>query len=604
MERREFLTGVATTAIAAGLPGKALAAGAAAPADAAFIALADKLFYDNLQLTPQHATDLGLDTGVRAALRSRLDDKSKAGRAAVQAFDRAALAAMQAVELPPLSPTARRQREILVYMFEQRLAGAPFGIESVQQPYPITQQQGVYFEVPDMLDSQHPVESAADAEAYLARLRGFAVALDQDSAGQKRLAERGAIAPRWSLDLALGQMAKLRAPAPDASTLVRSLTRRTTSKGIAGNWAAQAAKIVKGEVYPALDRQMALVKALQPKTPAGDGAWRMRGGDEIYAAALAEATTTTLEAEEIHELGLNQVEGISAQLDAVLAKAGYTTGKVGERLAALTRAADQLYPDSDAGRADLIASLNAGIGAMTRKLPQAFANYPSEPLEIRRVPVEIEDGASNGYYYSASLDGSRPAIYWINLKSVGDWPRYSLPSLTYHEGIPGHHLQGGYAQKNGALPMYLKDYFISAYGEGWALYAEQLADELGGYTGLERAGYLQSLLFRAALLVVDTGIHHYRWTREEATAYLVAATGFAEARCQREVERYCTLIGQACSYKMGHSAWAMAREKAQAALGDKFSLPWFHGILEEGTMPLVMLQKRIDERTWARMTAG
>jgi uncharacterized protein (DUF885 family) len=603
MERREFLSGMATAALAAWLPGKVLAAGAAAPGDAAFAALADKLFYDNLLLTPQHATGLGLDSGVRAALRSRLDDRSEAGRAAVQAFHREALSAMQAVDLGPLSPTARRQREILSYMFEQRLAGEPFGIESVQQPYPITQQQGVYFDVPDILDSQHPVETAADAEAYLARLKAFAVALDEDSAGQKRLAERDVIAPRWSLDLALRQLAKLRAPAPEASSLVRSLTRRTKAKGIAGDWAAQAAKIVKGEVYPALDRQIALVKALRLKTQAGDGAWRIRGGDEIYAAALAEATNTTLEPEDIHELGLQQVEEISLELDAILAKAGYTKGTVGERLSALNRAPDQLYPDTDAGRADLIASLNAGIAAMAKKLPQAFANYPSELLEIRRVPVEIQDGASNGYYYSASLDGSRPAIYWINLKSVGDWPRYSLPSLTYHEGIPGHHLQGGYAQKGGALPLYLKDYFISAHGEGWALYAEQLADELGGYTPLERAGYLQSQLFRAARLVVDTGIHHHHWSREKATAYLVETTGFAQPRSQREVERYCVLIGQACSYKMGHNAWVHARKKAQDDLGDKFSLPWFHAILEEGTMPLFMLEKRNTERIVARAAA-
>ncbi|WP_421838607.1 DUF885 domain-containing protein [Novosphingobium sp.] len=604
MERREFLTGAATAALTAWLPAQAFAAAGAAPGDAAFAALADRLFYNNLLLTPNHATGLGLDTGVRAALRSRLDDKSEAGRAATQAFDRAGLAAMRGVDSASLSPAVQRQRDILAYMFERRLAGVPFGIESVQQPYPITQQQGIYFEVPDMLDSQHPVETAADAEAYLARLRAFAFALDEDTLGQKRLAGRGVIAPRWSLDLALGQLAKLRSAAPEASSLVLSLSRRTTSKAIPGDWAAQAAKIVGGDVYPALDRQIALIKALRLKTPAGDGAWRVRGGDAIYAAALAEATTTRLSPEEVHKIGLAQVADITGKLDAILRGAGYTKGTVGERLTALNHAPDQLYPDSDAGRADLIASLNAGIATMAKKLPQAFANYPSEPLEIRRVPVEIQDGASNGYYYSASLDGSRPAIYWINLKSVGDWPRYSLPSLTYHEGIPGHHLQGGYAQKGGALPLYLKDYFLSAHGEGWALYAEQLADELGGYSALERAGYLQSFLFRAARLVVDTGIHHYRWSREKATAYMVATTGFAQARSQREVERYCVLIGQACSYKIGHTAWVAARTKAQAALGDKFSLPWFHGILEEGTMPLFMLEKRIEERTAERLAAG
>ena len=608
MERRDFLLGAGAAALAAGLPARVFAADGAASGDAAFAALADRLFYDNLLLTPNNATSLGLDTGVREGLRYRLDDRSEAGRAATRAFDKAALAAVRAVDVGTLGAAARRHRDVIAYMFEQRQAGAAFGIESVQQPYPITQQQGIYFDIPDFLDSRHPVETLTDAEAYLSRLKAFAFALDEDTDEQRKQAARGIVAPGWSLDLALGQMAKLRGAAPEDSPLVKSLTRRTGNPKFAANWAgdwgARAAKIVRQDVYPALDRQIALVKALRAKTPAGDGAWRMRGGDAIYAAALAQATTTTLTPEQVHKIGLEQVADITGKLDAILKGAGYATGTVGERLTALNHAPDQLYPDTDAGRAELIASLNGGIAAMARKLPQAFANYPSEPLEIRRVPPEIQDGASNGYYYSASLDGSRPAIYWINLKSVGDWPRYSLPSLTYHEGIPGHHLQGGYTQKGGALPMYLKDYFLSAHGEGWALYAEQLADELGGYTALERAGYLQSFLFRAARLVVDTGIHHYRWSREKATAYMVATTGFAQARSQREVERYCTMIGQACSYKIGHTAWVAARTKAQAALGDKFSLPWFHGILEEGTMPLFMLEKRIEERTAERLAAG
>lgn len=607
MERRDFLLGASAAALFAGLPMRGSAA-AAAPGDNGFAVLADRLFYDNLLLNPTNATSLGLDTGVREGLRYRLDDNSEAGREATRAFDKAALAKVRAVDAASLSPAAQRQRDVIAYMFEQRQAGAVFGIESVQQPYAITQQQGVYFDTPDFLDSRHPVETLTDAEAYLSRLRAFAFALDENTAEQRRQAARGIVAPRWSLDLALGQMGKLRAPAPEDNPLVRSLTRRTGSAKFAANWAgdwgARAAKIVKDDVYPALDRQISLVKALRAKTPAGDGAWRMRRGDEIYAAALAQATTTMLTPEQVHKIGLEQVADISAKLDAILKGAGYTKGTVGERLTMLNHAPDQLYPDTDAGRTELIASLNAGVAAMAKKLPQAFANFPSEPLEVRRVPVEIQDGASNGYYYSASLDGSRPAIYWINLKSVGDWPRYSLPALTYHEGIPGHHLQGGYTQKGGALPMYLKDYFLSAHGEGWALYAEQMADELGGYTALERAGYLQSFLFRAARLVVDTGIHHYRWSREKATAYMVATTGFAQARSQREIERYCVLIGQACSYKIGHTAWVAARAKAQAALGDKFSLPWFHGILEEGTMPLFMLEKRIEERTAERLAAG
>jgi uncharacterized protein (DUF885 family) len=197
----------------------------------------------------------------------------------------------------------------------------------------------------------------------------------------------------------------------------------------------------------------------------------------------------------------------------------------------------------------------------------------------------------------------RPAIYFINLKDVGDWPKYSLPALTYHEGVPGHHLQISLAQESKDIPTLRKIGGFSAYSEGWALYAEQLSDELGGYEGIERAGYLQSFLFRATRLVVDTGLHSKGWSREKATDYMVATTGFARPRVQREVERYCTQIGQACSYKVGHMAWTRARAEAQKALGAKFDLKQFHEVLKDGAMPLAILEQRIKARTAAAKRA-
>ncbi|MEO7814036.1 MAG: DUF885 family protein, partial [Sphingomicrobium sp.] len=265
--------------------------------------------------------------------------------------------------------------------------------------------------------------------------------------------------------------------------------------------------------------------------------------------------------------------------------------------------ADQVYPNTAEGRLALIASLNDGVKDMAARLPRAFATLPTQPLEIRAVPVEIQDGASNGYYRSASLDGSRPAIYFINLKDVGDWPKYSLPALTYHEGVPGHHLQISLAQESKDIPTLRKLGGFSAYSEGWALYAEQLADELGAYDGIERAGYLQSFLFRASRLVVDTGLHSKGWSRGQAVDYMVGATGFARPRVLREVERYCTQMGQACSYKVGHMAWTRARAEAQATLGAKFDLKRFHEVLKDGAMPLTLLQARIRERTAAALRA-
>jgi uncharacterized protein (DUF885 family) len=603
MERREFLVGAGAAAAAWGLswPQGALAQ---TSGDAAFNTLLDRIFAEQVVASPEFATSLGLDKGANAGLKSRLDDRSAAKRLSSQVNNRAALARIRAFDGAALSEAGRRNRDIVIYKFEQDMVADPFGLDSVQRPYLISQQGGAYFEVPDFLDSQHVIETVDDAEAYLSRLHAFGFVLDDQSELQRAEAARGVVAPGWSIDLALAQMRKLRQPAPEANAMVESLVRRASAKGLAGDWRSRAAAIVAQGVYPALDRQIALMQRLRRTTPAGDGAWRLRRGADIYAAALRQGTTTDLSPEQVHKIGLDQVAELSGRLDTILRKAGHTTGTVGARLAVLNTSPEQLYPDSDEGRAAMLASLNAGIAAMKTRLPRAFSNIPDEPLEIRRVPPEIQDGAPNGYYYSAPIDKSRPAIYWINLKSVADWPKYGLPSLTYHEGIPGHHLQNGYSHQGPGLPLMLKQYFISAYGEGWALYAEQLADELGGYSEIEQAGYLQSFLFRAVRLVVDTGIHHYRWSRERATAYMVDHAGFAQPRSQREIERYCTMMGQACSYKIGHTMWVKVRDRAQAALGDKFTLPWFHEVLTEGAMPLSMLEKRVDERIAERLRAG
>ncbi len=604
MDRRHFIAaaGAAATAFAA----EPLWAKVAAPnPDKALLSLLDAMFNDGIARSPEFATSLGLDKGKLAPLRAQLSPPTAAERNRDLARARSFQTRLKAIRTASLSETGQRYQARTEYMLGQRtLAAGKYDIDSVQSPYRLYQQGGAYFGIPDFLNSAHPINNAADCEAYLSRVAAFARVLDQDTVGQRAEAARGLVAPGWSIDLTLGQMHKLRDVAAAQNTLVQSIASRAKAKGIAGDWAGRAAKLVQAAVYPALDRQIALMTDLRGKTAAGDGAWRIKRGDEIYADALAQATTTNLSPDEVHAIGLEQVAEITGKIDTILKGAGMTQGTVGERLTALNHQPDQLFADSDDGRTALIASLNAGMADMRARLPRAFADIPQQPLEIRRVPVEIQDGASNGYYNSAALDGSRPAIYWINLKSVGDWPKYSLPALTYHEGVPGHHLQGGYAQESGELPMLLRNNFISSYGEGWALYAEQLADELGAYQGLERAGYLQSFLFRASRLVIDTGLHHKRWTREQATDYMVATTGFARARSQREVERYCTLIGQACSYKIGHTAWVKNRARAQAALGDKFSMQWFHEVLKDGVMPLSMLEARIDQRVKERLGQG
>jgi uncharacterized protein (DUF885 family) len=538
-------------------------------------------------------------------LKSKLDTRPlPTARHEDLARNRRAIAKLRTISPAMLSERAKLNREVVLYSIETATQSASrWDIDSAQRPYPVFQQGGAYFETPDFLNSSHTIDNEADAEAYLSRLQQLATRLDNDTAEQRAQAARGFLAPRWSIDLTLGQMRKLRDVAPENSTMVDSIVTRTRAKNIGGDWQKRAENIVAGSIYPALDRQIAAMEALKPTSRPGDGAWRLANGDAIYAEALRQATTTNFPPAEVHQMGLQQVAEISSQIDAILKGQGYNQGSVGERLDALNKDPKQLYPATDAGRAELLAGLNAGVRDMYTRLPRDFATIPSAPLEIRRVPPEIQDGASNGYYHRASLDGSRPAIYFINLKDTGDWPKYSLPTLSYHEGVPGHHLQISIAQESKDIPTLRKLGFFSAYSEGWALYAEQLADELGAYAGdpLGRAGFLQSFLFRAARLVVDTGIHSKRWSREQATDYMVQTTGFARPRSQREVERYCTQIGQACSYKMGHTAWVRARADAQKTLGDRFDIKQFHEILKEGAMPLSILERRIKELAAAQV---
>ncbi len=603
MDRRSFLMTTGAAALATTATG-AIAQGN--DAEARLNATFDAIFTRLLDESPELCTSLGVDKGARAVAKSRLDDDSAEGRARRLARTRAALEELGRFKDAPLSEAAKLNLEVVTYsLHRSSVPAARFDLDSVQRPYRIFQQGGAYFGTPDFLNTAHTISDAADCEAYLARLEAFADALDVDSKVQQDQAARGYLAPAWSLELTHAQMAKLRGQPAATASMVQSLVKRAAAKGIAGDWQARAAAIVGQKVYPALDRQMALVKSLTPGTADGDGIWRTPRGDEIYAAALADATTTAFTPDEVHRMGLEQVAEISAELDKILKGQGFTKGSVGARLAQLNVDPSQLYPDTAEGRAALIAGLNADYQALRPKLARAFNILPTTPLEIRAVPVEIQDGASNGYYNRASLDGSRPAIYFINLKNVGDWPKYSLPALTYHEADPGHHLQISTAQLSGDLPMLRKVGGFNAYSEGWALYAETVADELGGYDNpLERAGYLQSFLFRAARLVIDTGLHTKRWSRAQAVDYMVETTGFARPRSQREIERYCTQPGQACSYKVGHAAWVRARAQAEALLGKSFDIRDFHDILAEGPMPLSILERRVAERAQAKLARG
>jgi len=603
MDRRQFFAGGSALALLA-LAGHTLAS--TGPEDVRLRTLLDAFWEEDLDASPETATVLGLDTGVRAAARGKLGDSSAAGRGRWVARHKTRLERLAAIDDTKLSPASKIDKEVVAYAYGRIVEGgakyefgeSPAGFSyAPYSPYVVSQLSGAYQSVPDFLDSNHPVKTAADAEAYLSRLEAFAGALDDNTAGLKADAARGILAPDFTLDATLAQLKSLRSPAAADSGLVKSLTGRATAAKIDGDWSPRAAAIVETKVYPALDRQIAALTALRPKATHDAGIWKIPGGDAFYAAALAFQTTTTKTPDEVHQLGLDQVADLSARLDVLLKAQGLAKGAVGARLTELSARPDQLYPNTDAGRAQLIAALNDQVAAIRTKMPLVFRTLPKSPVEVVRVPPEIQDGAPNGYATPPTLDGSRPGRFYINLKDTAEWPKFSLPTLTYHEALPGHQWEGSIALMSTDTPILRRvGLGFSAYGEGWALYAEQLADELGAYEGdpLGKIGLLQSLQFRAVRMVVDTGMHAKRWSREKATDYMVEITGMPRNRVQREIDRYCIWPGQACSYKIGHTEWVRLRDKTRARAGATFDIKTFHDVLRNGGMPLVVLEKVVD----------
>ena len=423
--------------------------------------------------------------------------------------------------------------------------------------------------------------------------------MDQDLERQRHDVALGAIPATFICDLSIGQMKALRDQPASQTVLVASLVKKAKTANLSGDWEARATKIVQGEVYPALDRQGAAMLARKAKAGPNNAAWSLPNGDAYYADAVKASTTTDYTPEQVHQLGREQVAEISGRLDAILKKQGLTQGTVGARLVTLNNRPDQVFADSDAGRAEILKLLNEHIVEVYKLLPNAFRTLPKAKVEVRRVPVFIQDGAANGYYNGAALDGSRPAAFNINLKEVSDWPRYNLWTLAHHETIPGHHLQIALSQESAQMPIIRRSGGgFSAFVEGWALYAEQLAQEMGAndFDPLGEAGFLQSFLFRAARLVTDTGIHAKRWSREQATQYMVDTIGNTKSRAQREVERYFASPGQANSYKVGHTVWVKVRDEAKAKLGARFDLKAYHdAVLLSGSMPLTVLQRHVSE---------
>jgi len=403
---------------------------------------------------------------------------------------------------------------------------------------------------------------------------------------------KGLIPPAFLLDKAITQLGQSLENARKGGGLVESLVNRT--RDIPGDWGNRARATVTGKIAPALARQLDELKLQRTKATMDPGMWARPSGDAYYAWALKASTTTPMSPDEIHRLGLAQLADLQARMDAILKRNGYSNGSVGQRMVALAQDPKYKFRDGDPGRAEIMAYIQSWIDKFRGLTPKGFKTLVRANLEVKRLPPEEEPGAPGAYGGAGSIDGSIPGKFWINLHTTDLHRRYDLPSLAAHEAIPGHVWQGEYSNQQPLIRTLLS---FNAYSEGWALYSEQLVDELGAYDDYEvgKLGYLQSLAFRACRLVVDTGLHAKRWSRERAIQFFVDEIGSGAEDVAREVDRYCSWPGQACGYKVGHSEIVRQRSLAQTALGQRFDLRAFNdAVVLGGNVPMDVLAKNVE----------
>jgi uncharacterized protein (DUF885 family) len=489
--------------------------------------------------------------------------------------------------------------EVFDYFVGMQVRGEPWRHHN----YPINQLFGIQIALPNLMTQVQQVNDATDAEHYIARLAAFPHKLDQVIETVKVRESNGVISPRFAVEKVLEQIKAFVAPGAKGNTLSVSfkenLDKIPASKMDEATRSALLARVeqvVGTSVIPAFNTLAAYVESLRSKATRNDGVWALPKGGEFYKYAIESGTTSAMAPEQLHALGLSEVTRIGAEMDRILNAAECTGGTVAERMRKLAQSPAQLYPDTDEGRAQILADYQAILDEITAGLEPYFHTKPKAGVVVKQVPAFREKNAPGAYYQPPPLDGSRPGTFFVNLRDVGDSPKYAMRTTAYHEAVPGHHLQIATALELEGLPIFRSVVPFTAYSEGWALYAEQLAWEAGFEKDpLDNLGRLQAEMFRSVRLVVDTGMHVKRWTREEAIDYMTANTGMPEAEVVAEIERYLVDPGQALAYKVGMIKILELRERAKTALGDKFDLRDFHDeILKNGAMPLAVLERVID----------
>jgi len=469
-------------------------------------------------------------------------------------------------------------------------------------PFIINQINGPLIDIPRKLQNDHQINNQKDAQNYIARLAQFDQLISDIEQKFLTDAEQNWIPSKVTLKGALKYLTGFISAEPKNHPLVVTFIDKVNKLSSVSvkqkhQLINQATEKVLTVVYPAYQEITLTTEKMLVDARDESGIWAQPNGDAYYKEAIRMLGDSELTADEIHQLGLSEVKRIGEAMDVILIEEGYLKGSVGQRMVALNEEDRFLYQDSDEGRAQIISDINVYINEVTKKMGPVFKNKPSYDVVVRAYPVEIQDGSPGGEYTSPSVDGTKPGVYWINLRDMKANPKFGLKTLTYHEANPGHHWQIALNMEQATLPFLRRIAPYNAYAEGWALYSEKVAEELGMYENdpFGNLGRLQAEMFRAVRLVVDTGLHHKRWSREQAISYMAEQTGSAESDVIAEIERYMAWPGQALGYKLGMLKILSLREYAQKTLSEKFDLSAFHDVvLLGGAVPMKVLDRNVN----------
>ncbi|MBA2431849.1 MAG: DUF885 domain-containing protein [Chthoniobacterales bacterium] len=560
----------------------------------------EKIFIELLFDEPELLSSLGLVErfGITAH-NGKLRDESPAHQQ--EGFDlyRRSLAQLHQYPLEKQTASQRLSTAILDWYLTDEVEGEKWQWHN----YPVNQMYGVQNEFPSFMANTHRLRGARDCEYYVQRLRALPLKFDQLLEGLKVREQKEITPPRFVVERVLQEMSEFVAKPPAENILATSFENRaakidglTTEQRAA--FQKQVEDSIRQSVYPAYQKLIDYFRALLPSTTTDDGVWKLPQGDAFYAYKLRQQTTARIDPPEVHALGLSEVARIEAQMRPLLDANGFAGQPMAAAMTRLSEDPRFLFPDNDAGRAAVVAEHTRLIDEALERSKKLFLTIPRAKIEVRRLPAYKETTSAIGAYESPSLDGTRPGIFYVNLRDMSAIVKPGMPTLAYHEGVPGHHFQRAIAQEITGVPQFRKVIPFPAYVEGWALYTEWLAKEAGWYESDPFADLfrLQAELFRGVRLVVDTGIHAKRWTREQAIAYMVEKTGMLERDVTAEVERYIVMPGQACAYKVGMLKIRELRDRAQQSLGDQFDQREFHEVvLTNGALPLEILAQQVEE---------